>query len=43
MTKQAVTPESEVLRQVTVRLIVPDERDRFDQLLEQKRNPRCRI
>jgi uncharacterized protein DUF4338/DDE family transposase len=36
MTKQAMTPESEVLRRVTVRLIVPEERDRFDQLLEQE-------
>ena len=36
MTKQAVTPETEVLRRVTVRLIAPEERDRFDRLLEQK-------
>jgi hypothetical protein len=36
MTKQAVTPETDVLRRVTVRLIAPEERDRFDRLLEQK-------
>ncbi len=36
MTKQKTPPETEFLRKVTVRLIVPEERDRFDQLLEQK-------
>ena len=36
MTKQAITAESEVLRRARVRLIGPEERDRFDQLLEQK-------
>jgi hypothetical protein len=36
MTKQNATPETELLRQVTVRLIGPEERDRFDQLLEQE-------
>ena len=36
MTKQKATPETEFLRQVTVRLIGPEERDRFDQLLEQE-------
>ncbi len=34
MTKQKGTAEWEILRQVTVRLIVPEERARFDQLLE---------
>jgi len=36
MTKQKAPPETEFLRQVTVRLIVAAERDRFDELLEQK-------
>lgn len=36
MTTQAMTPEADILRRVTVRLITPEERDRFDQLLEQK-------
>lgn len=36
MTKQPSTPESELLGKVTVRLILPEERDRFDQLLEEK-------
>ena len=36
MTKQAMTPETEFLGRVTVRLIVDEERDRFDQLLEDK-------
>jgi hypothetical protein len=36
MTKQPVTPETEFLRQVTVRLIGPEERDRFDELLEKE-------
>jgi hypothetical protein len=34
MTKQKTTPESDYLRQVTVRLVLPEERDRFDALLE---------
>jgi hypothetical protein len=34
MKKPKAAPESEFLRQVTVRLIEPAERDRFDQLLE---------
>jgi hypothetical protein len=29
-------PEANFLREVTVRLIAPEERDRFDQLLEQR-------
>jgi hypothetical protein len=36
MTKQPTPPESEFLRKVTVRLIVAEERERFDQLLEQE-------
>jgi hypothetical protein len=35
MTKPKATSETEFLRQVTVRLIGPEERERFDQLLEQ--------
>jgi hypothetical protein len=34
MKREKTTPEAEFLRQVTVRLIDPPERDRFDQLLE---------
>lgn len=34
MTSRKTTPESEYLRQVTVRLVLPEERDRFDALLE---------
>jgi hypothetical protein len=36
MTKPTMPPESEFLRQVHVRLIREDERERFDQLLEEK-------
>lgn len=36
MTRREVAPESDVLQQVTVRLLWPEERERFDQLLEQK-------
>ena len=36
MTKHKPATESDLLRQVTVRLITPEERDRFDQLLEQR-------
>ena len=36
MTKPKFAPESQVLRQVTVRLLRPEERERFDQLLETK-------
>jgi len=36
MTKPPTAPETEFLRKVTVRLIVAEERDRFDQLLEEK-------
>ena len=36
MTKQEATPETEFLRKVTVRIIDAEERDRFDQLLEEK-------
>ena len=36
MTKQNMPPETESLRKVTVRLIVPQERDCFDELLERK-------
>ncbi len=36
MTKQPATSESEFLGKVTVRFILPNERDRFDQLLEEK-------
>jgi hypothetical protein len=36
MTNHKPAPESDLLRQVTVRLITPEERDRFDQLLEQR-------
>lgn len=36
MTKQKNTPEPEYLDRVTVRLITPEERDRYDALLEQK-------
>ena len=31
-----MTPETEFLGRVTVRLIVAEERDRFDELLEEK-------
>ena len=34
MTKQKIEPEGQFLLKVTVRLIRPEERDRFDQLLE---------
>ena len=36
MSKQKVAPEPDLLQRVTVRLILPEERDRFDQLLEAK-------
>ena len=36
MTKHKPATESDLLRQVTVRLITPEERGRFDQLLEQR-------
>jgi hypothetical protein len=36
MTTHKPATESDLLRQVTVRLITPEERDRFDQLLEQR-------
>jgi len=36
MTRQTMTPETEFLGRVTVRLIVAEERDRFDALLEEK-------
>src|SRR5579863_8229354 len=36
MTKQKATSETEVLREVAVRLIGPEDRDRFDQLLKQE-------
>jgi hypothetical protein len=36
MTKPTMSPESEFLRQVSVRLIREEERERFDQLLEEK-------
>jgi len=36
MTKQECTPEPELLRRVVVRLMVAEERDRFDELLEEK-------
>lgn len=36
MTKRETAPETDVLQKVSVRLIVPQERDRFDELLEQK-------
>ena len=36
MTRQTMTPETEFLGRVTVRLIVAEERDRFDELLEEK-------
>jgi hypothetical protein len=36
MTNHKPATESDLLRQVTVRLITPEERDRFDQLLEQR-------
>jgi hypothetical protein len=36
MTKQTMAPETEFLRQVTIRLLEPAERGRFDELLEQK-------
>jgi len=36
MTKQTMTPETEFLGRVTVRLITDEERDRFDALLEEK-------
>jgi hypothetical protein len=34
MKKQPLTPESDYLSQVTVRLVLPEERERFDALLE---------
>ena len=34
MTKEKTAPEWEYLRQVTVRLIGPEERERYDTLLE---------
>jgi hypothetical protein len=36
MTKRPTTPETEILRKVTVRLMDAEERERFDQLLEEK-------
>ena len=36
MTKPNRTPEVEFLRRVEVRLLVPEERERFDELLEQE-------
>ena len=36
MTTQKPAPESDLLRKVTVRLILPEERERFDRLLEQR-------
>ena len=36
MTNRPGAPEPDFLRKVTVRLILPEERDRFDQLLEQE-------
>jgi len=36
MTTHKPVPESNFLRNVTVRLILPEEKDRFDQLLEQR-------
>ena len=36
MTGREFTPESDVLPKVTVCLLLPEERDCFDQLLEQK-------
>lgn len=36
MKKHAAAPESALLQQVTVRLIWPEERERFDQLLEEQ-------
>jgi hypothetical protein len=36
MTNRPSAPEPDFLRKVTVRLILPEERDRFDQLLEQE-------
>jgi hypothetical protein len=41
MTKQNMPPETESLRKVTVRLIVPQERDCFDELLERKHYLHC--
>src|SRR5256884_8027980 len=38
MTTQKPAPESDLLRKVTVRLILPEERERFDRLLEQRHN-----
>ena len=35
MSKGGQTPESEILRRVTVRLITPEERERFDRFLEE--------
>ncbi|MCL5099040.1 MAG: ISAs1 family transposase [Candidatus Omnitrophica bacterium] len=34
MPKQEIVPEAEVLRRITVRLILPQERDSYDQLLQ---------
>ena len=36
MTKPNRTPEAEFLRRVEVRLLAPEERERFDELLEQE-------
>lgn len=36
MSKQQIASETDVLRHVSVRLLVPEERERFDQLLEQE-------
>lgn len=36
MTKQKNTPEQDCLEKVIVRLILPEERERYDALLEQK-------
>ena len=36
MTKPNRTPEAEFLRKVEVRLLAPEERERFDELLEQE-------
>jgi Domain of unknown function (DUF4338)/DDE_Tnp_1-associated/Transposase DDE domain len=36
MPKQEKAPEAQILRRIIVRLVLPEERDRFDQLLEQQ-------
>ena len=36
MPNQKMAPEAQILRRIIVRLVLPEERDRFDQLLEQQ-------